>query len=208
MIVLPLVPQTLKLEFHWTYGTDANVMSHLFYNTGGGTPGTTDLQGFVNLAATSYGTNMASQAHTTVALRKVRGIWLGDRTSAVPEWNGNTAGTRAATSLPAQTCMLYNLRIPRRYRGGKPRVYFPLGNAVDIADPQHWSAAFITSSTTAINTINNALQAYTSTTFSTPALASVSYYSGGSLRASPVVDFVSSIAANAIPGSQRRRIRP
>lgn len=206
--VLPLVPQTLKVEIHWTYGTDANVMSHLYYTTAAATPGTADLLAFVTLFATSYGTNMASQAGNQVILRKVRGIWLGDRTSAVPEWNGSTAGSRAGSALPAQTCMLFNMHIARRYRGGKPRVYFPLGSATDIVDPQHWSAAFITSAGNAFNTINNALQAFTSATINTPTLANVSYYSGRSLRAAPVVDAVASTSANSIPGSQRRRIRP
>jgi hypothetical protein len=104
--------------------------------------------------------------------------------------------------------MIFNMHISRRYRGGKPRVYFPLGSATDMADPQHWTAAFLTSAGNAFNAVNNALQAFTSPTINTPALANVSYYSGGSLRSAPVVDLVSTTSANSIPGSQRRRIRP
>jgi len=207
-IVLPVVPQTIKLEMHWTYGTDANVMSHLFYSTAAATPGTNDLLAFATLFATSYTTNMVSQTSAQVSLRKVRGIWLGDRTSAVPEWNGNAVGNRAGTALPAQTAALFNLRIARRYRGGKPRVYFPCGVGADMTDPQHWAATFLTSCSNAMNNINTALQAFTSTTINNPFLVSVSYYTGKSLRTNPVVDSVSAITMNAIPGSQRRRLRP
>jgi len=207
-IVLPLVPQTIKLELHWTLGSDANVMSHMYYSTAAATPSTNDLLAFATLFATSYNTNMVSQTHSSVALRKVRGIWLGDRTSAVPEWNGTYTGNRAGTPLPAQTAVLFNLRIARRYRGGKPRLYFPGGVAADMTDPQHWLSTFLTSCGNAMTAINNALQAFTSATINTPFLVNVSYYSGKSLRTAPVVDAVSAITMNSIPGSQRRRLRP
>jgi hypothetical protein len=205
---LPTVAGVIKVEPHWTYGTDGNVMSHLFYDTAAATPGTSDLLAFITLFATQYNSQINNRAHPTVALRKVRGIWLGDYTSAVPEWNGNYTGSALGAALPAQTACLINLHISRRYRGGHPRLYWPLGSAIDIADPQHWSSSFLTAVTTGINAMNTALQGFTSPTINNPTLTNVSYYHGNGLRTTPLKDPVATLSVNGTPGSQRRRIRP
>lgn len=52
-------------------------------------------------------------------------------------------GTRAGTSLPAQVSVTIEYGIARRYRGGKPRAYLPLGMDADLLDVANWQGSFV-----------------------------------------------------------------
>jgi len=205
---LPIVAGTVKIQFSWSYGTDANVMTHMFFSGLVATPATADLQSFTNLARSSWVTNMLSLQTPNVTLRTVYGTYLGDLTSAQVSATGSNAGTRTGGTLAASQCALVNLKISRRYRGGHPRLYIPAGAQTDVLDPQHWSSGFLTAFATGWNAWVAAMNGFTSASISSQFFSNVSYYHAGGLRATPVVDAVTASALNSIPGTQRRRLRP
>jgi hypothetical protein len=116
--------------------------------------------------------------------------------------------------------MLVNYVIGRRYRGGKPRSYFPWGSSQEIFTRQSWNPTFVTN-------VDSGLAAYFSAVIGTTVggttlteHVNVSYYSGftvvtnpvthrarnvPTVRAVPVVDNILSFAASSRPASQRRR---
>ena len=208
-VILPPVPGIVKLQYFFTVGADASVMTHLYFGSAGGSSyPTSDLQGFVNLARSSYVTNLKSLMCPQVILGKVVATDLHDLSTIQVQASGSDAGTRSLSMGPASVCVIQNMKIARRYRGGHPRVYWPWGNSGDTSAPQQWSSSFVGLCQTGINAYVAALQAYTSTALNAPQLSNVSYYHSGSLRTTPVVDPVLSSVINPIPGTQRRRLRP
>lgn len=208
-VTLPNVPGIVKLQYFFTLGTDSNVMTHLFFGApgGGAYPGP-DLQGFVNLAHSSYVTNLKSLHTNQTILTKIVVTDLHDPSTIQYQWAGSEPGTRSLGPPSAQVAVIQNMKLARRYRGGHPRVYWPWGNNGDISSPQSWSASFVGLCQTGINNYVAALQAYSSTALNAPQLSNVSYWHAGALRATPVVDVVLSSVINPIPGTQRRRLRP
>ena len=132
-----------------------------------------------------------------------------------------SVGTRGSGELPVGVCVLVNYAIQRRYRGGKPRSYFPFGIQSDLLDGSSWSGAAIAAFHAGVQGFITGMigQVAGSTTISD--LVNVSYYDGvitttppwrgpgfkypRALRAVPVVDTITSSAVAAKPGSQRRR---
>lgn len=54
-----------------------------------------------------------------------------------------TAGTRPGTVNPNQVCGVASYKIARRYRGGHPRSYWPIGVQSDITQGNRWTTTFI-----------------------------------------------------------------
>jgi len=52
-------------------------------------------------------------------------------------------GTRAGTVNPNQVCAVASYKIARRYRGGHPRTYWPIGVQSDITAGSRWTTAFV-----------------------------------------------------------------
>lgn len=209
MTALPNVAGVIKLQYHFTYGTDANVMTHMFFAIGSPSAiNTADLQSFCNLARSSYVTNCLSLSTNAVQLGTVTATDLTTTTSAPVASTGSNSGTRSLGPPNASTSVITNLKIARRYRGGHPRIYWPWGNSGDLYDAQHWTSSFIGLCQTGINALVAALQGSSFASIPGPVLANVSYYQHNALRPTPTWDPVSSVVVNPIPGVQRRRLRP
>jgi hypothetical protein len=121
-------------------------------------------------------------------------------------WTGSIAGTRTGSPLPAETCLLINFHVNRRYRGGKPRMYLPLGNAGDVSAPQAWLGGFLAAVNTSFSAFLNGVFGSTLGGATVTTLCSVSYYHAKALRTTPLVDPVTAWSTNGIPASQRRRM--
>jgi len=205
-VILPVVPNVIQSKLRWTVGTDSTCWSHFFWKYTGGPPLASDLATFANGIQAKWGLNMNPLQRTDVVLTEVINLDLSTRATAPGTWTGTNAGTRTGTALPAQTCALVNCYIGRRYRGGKPRLYLPLGNAADVTAPQAWGSSFISvfggNFTNFLNAVfGNAVGTATISTW-----VNVSYYDSKTLRVTPVVDNIAAYALNSIPGSQRRRM--
>lgn len=203
---LPPAPSVIETKFHFTYGLDTNIFSHLFWHDTSGPAAAADLQTWANAVEAAFTANHQQDFGNWVKLTAVEAIDLGNPGTQHGLAAVNVAGTLPGSTLTAETAVLINLRIGRSYRGGKPRLYMPFGASSELQDSQHWTSSFLTSVSNHFSAFVNSLLGAPGPGVTSDHLANVSYHSGGALRPSPVVDPVLGWSVNAIPGSQRRRM--
>lgn len=144
----------------------------------------------------------ANNAGTAVTVTEVKMTDLTSDTGAVLVEDVDWVGTRSGISAQASACVLTSWAIPRRYRGGHPRTYWPLGDAALQATPQSWDEAFIA----ACNTDIENFVISTTSVSAEAALGCVSYYSGGVLRETPLFQAFTAYNTDVGIRSQRRRL--
>ena len=196
----------LKTDLLFTYGSDANVHSHLYWHYTSGPPTTADLTTFSGAVMASWVANLLTQMGPTCSITQVTATDLSNTTTQPGVTAATHAGTETGTPLTADTCMLINLKIGRRYRGGHPRVYMPFGTATNIFDPQHWQPTAVSGTQTKWNTFISSLIGVGPPGPVCDSVVNVSYHSGGALRPTPLVDTVLQQIVSPIPASQRRRM--
>lgn len=221
MPALPTVANVLRADLLWSIGSDVAAGTHLFYRYTGGPPTSSDAQ---TLAADIY--TPASALHpffdSTTDLTGVKVTDLSSASGGVGEHVQATAGTSSSGVFPAGACTLVNFLIPRRYRGGKPRIYLPFGGPGDSVSRQHWGASYLTAVSSGLSTFFAAVIGLTAGTTVISEHVNVSYYSGftvvtnpvthrsrnvPTVRTTPVVDVVASYGVATPIASQRRRNR-
>jgi hypothetical protein len=154
-----------------------------------------------------------------VKLTAIDIVDLSSDTAASAELEVLDAGTSENTFVGAAMCVVVSRLIPRRFRGGHSRQYFPYGSRENMADEQTWGDTFISGFTTHYEDYTTALSSITWSGggFSVPVV--VSYFHGHTnvlypsgyyraiptARSEPLVDIVEGIRVNKHIGSQRRR---
>jgi hypothetical protein len=222
---LPPVPNVFLVQLKHTYSNDTDVANRVHCGFTGGSPSGTDLATFAQHIMSQASATWASEMSTAVTLTLVTVTDLSSPTGAVGTSTTSVPGTRAGSELPAHTCVLWNQKVARRYRGGKPRVYLPWGVAGDLLDAQHWTPAAITSFQSGLGNIIGAIQGVVVGPATTSALRNVSYYLGSTAtltgsgtayerghtrstpRTTPLVDALTSNTINPRPATQRRRLQ-
>lgn len=216
---LPAVANAVRVDLLWSDAADVDVSTRLHFRYSGGTPTATDC---VNLAASIYTAAAAMDAQWSgvVALTGVRVTDLSSPTGGQGEHAQSTNGTRAGAPLPGGSAVLTNYIITRRYRGGKPRSYWPWFSSDDIFTRQTWVSASVTSMNSALATFFAAVIGSSSGSTTLTDHINVSYYDGFTvvtspttgrarnvpkLRTTPVTDVISSFGTSVRPASQRRR---
>jgi hypothetical protein len=217
---LPDVPNVLRVDFHFDVGSDTHVSAAWHIKYTGGPPTTGDANAIATAINTAGVTAFPPLMHPTRSFEGVTVTDLTSPTSAQGVHLASTIGTRSGVELAAEVCALVNLGISRRYRGGKPRNYWPFGIGADLADPQTWQTSFQTLVAGNLETLLGSILAISVGTTVLVSLGSVSYFSGfhnvtgstGRMRAASTVrtgaipfDVANSITLNPKPGSQRRR---
>lgn len=169
--------------------------------------------------AAAYSTDLAALAHSTVLLKEVDVLDIATRSGLSGQWTGSTPGTNSGTVLPIQTALNVEYGIARRYRGGKPRGFWPFGSYADLADQSHWTSAFLTAADSAFPAFFSALEALDIGSMGTLAHINLAYYhlftnvanSSGREHAVPTYkatatsDVITGYFPKSLMGSQRRR---
>ena len=215
---LPAVPNVLRSDTDWKIGGDLAASTKLFWRYSGGPPNSTDC---TNFAATIWSnfSSIMDLAVSTVSLEGVKVTDLSSASGGVGIHTGVAPGTRTGDEGPGALCVLTNYVITRRYRGGKPRSYWPFGVAQDLSTQQTWDATLINDVTTALAGLFASVIGQTQGTTTITEHVNVSYYAGfhvvttpsgraknvSNPRPSPIVDTIVSWSASARPASQRRR---
>jgi hypothetical protein len=204
-----------------TWGADNDLMCR-FYISYSGVAGTTALYNtFAGAIAAAWNTDMASNINNATALVEVIVEDLSSSTSPSGSWSGSHSGSGGGLETTLATAMLSNMTISRRYRGGKPRMYWPPPGGSALVSPSGWQTATITAWNTALAAFFTAVLAAGWSGAGTLTQVNVSYYSGftpfkgpsGRYRnipnlrtGGPVTDTVTSNVANGKPANQRRRL--
>ena len=203
------------------FNEDNYVFGSRFYisYTSTGAPVLADLNTFAARARSAWSSDFA--AYTEAALVKVETRDLGSSTGATGTDNTTVSGTLAGAALAVSNCTVTKFVIPRHYRGGKPKIYLPLGNNTNVFDVGKWSTAFVSTVDTQWGTFIANLLAASYTSFSADQHVNVGYYGGFTAVTNPVtgrtrdvpkvlttpnVDDVTTHATDQRIGSQRRRL--
>ena len=222
MAALKPVPGVIKFRWFQHVGSDVDISSHHYYFTQS-PPTQAQLQAAVDVCHSTYVTNFCPLLNNLSSLVSVTGIDLSSATGPVADNNTGAPGTRAGGPPPANAVALLNIKVQRRYRGGKPRVYWPFGSVADVATPQTWSTAFVTALNNAWFAVNSDIQTNLRGWAPNAVVTSVSYYEDGvwkpdhlgnyhrvpTPRDVPLVESVIGVPQfSTTIGSQRRRLRP
>lgn len=221
MPALPNVPSVLRCRLHWTDVADVNVWSTIYLQYSGSAPSSSDASNIAVAVANAFGAEVASWGDGVV-LTNVEVTDLSSSSAAQGDAACSFQGTNSSGRLAGGTCVVVGYQIDRRYRGGKPRNYFPWASINDLQNPQSWTAASLASWTSAVGTIFSTILGTTVGGTTLANHVNVSYYEGftveggtggkrarnvPTLRTTPLVDTVVGRTVLATPGSQRRRNR-
>jgi hypothetical protein len=204
----------------YTIGEDANALVRFFMKYTGGPPSNADCAALAASIIASWGAHLIGFHTTDRMLDSVSVTDLTSSTAGEATTAAGTAGTEGGGKLPADVCLLEQLEVGRRFRGGHPRKYWPMGSDTNLADAQKWDATWLGTVLVALDAF---YAAFAGSTFGSTTLVggvNVSYYSGftvhtgttgrarniSTVRLAPVLDTV--LARNVAQGiaSQRKRL--
>lgn len=221
MPALPDVAKVLKIDCKHSYGGDLDALSRFYMSYTGTAPLSSDLTALCVAIGDSWNTELKALASTTVSLETVEATDLTSATSAQSSSSPAITGTRSGDPLTADSSALVGYEIERRYRGGHPRGYWPLGIASDLLTPQTWSDAFVATYAANVAAMMSAIAAAVWSGGGALDQVNVSYFNGfvavenplthryrnvPTVRATPLVDNVVAWNPRARVASQRRRL--
>lgn len=220
MPALPSPGNVIKVSCAHAVGDITGVTSRFFISYTSGAPSAANLVTMAAEVGTLWGSHLGALASTAVYLDTVTCTDLSSSTGAEGSNTGDEEGSRAGTLMGSNTCMVIDYEIARRYRGGKPRGFWPFGVQGDLAEANTWSNTLLAAVNSDFGAFMAALLAYSGDSITKGNHVSVSWYEGftnytgsggrakvrNTLRAVPVVDQVLTHNARNILGSQRRRL--
>lgn len=218
----PLPPHAglVKIEIFWGLPSGGFSTTGLHWAYTGSVPTAAAANAIAASVRTAAVTQFLPRLTTDRTLQNVTVTDLSSSSGVVGLAAASSGGARPTPGLSVNDATVVDYTIGRRYRGGKPRSYYPFGANADQTGGNLWTSAYLTE-------INNAVTAFTTavvgvnsggTILSTP--VSVSYYSGfttytgsggrpktrATLRATPLLDPITAHSVRRTIGSQRRRL--
>lgn len=217
----PPLPASPCLRVRLVYAGNANTeLGNRFYlSYAGAAPTAGDCTAIAAGVEAAWVATAGTQIDGIYALTEVDVLDIASYVGLSGQWIGNEPGTNVGTGTVGQVAMNVEFDIARRYRGGKPRIYWPPGTTGDIADEGHWTPDYITAVGTQTAAFFAQVEAISQGAVGVLKHVNLSYYesftnienSSGRMRAVPkyraaaLVDVVNGYAPKAVLGSQRRR---
>lgn len=205
MPALPDANKILKVQFTGLYGVApwANVM-HLRYS--GTAPTNSECNDIADDLQGIYMLNFGAWLSSDVSLEETIVTDLTSSTASVGTFSGTSSATGAnASNMSAGVAIALSWKIHRRYRGGHPRTYLLGMEADNLVDVQHFTGAYVANVLAGAQAFLGDVNAYTQGAVDPFELGSLSYYTGGALRVTPVFDPFLDVSVDTRVDSQRRR---
>lgn len=207
----------VRLIYTNSDGTDAGSRFYLSYS--GAAPTSGNCSTLATDIATAWNTSIAAQISSSWSLTEVDVLDIATDSGLSGVADVSHPGSISGTALPSQVAVNVEFDIGRRYRGGKPRMFFPPPDAAQLIDAAHWSSTYITNQNTAVAAFFTAIEALSVGAVGTLAHVNLSYYKGftnvtnssGRTRAAPtyraaaLLDTITGYSTKGELGSQRRR---
>lgn len=167
----------------------------------------------------AFGTHLASLMTSNNVLNEIDVLDIATDSGLSGQDTSVVAGTRSGTAMPAQVATNVEYGIARRYRGGKPRAYWPFGVQGDENNVSMWGSTFLAAVNTGVIAFFAEVEALSVGAVGTLKHVNLSYYKGftnhtstsgresavPTYRATAVHDDVTGYFAKALISSQRRR---
>lgn len=222
MPALPPAPNVLKVQLRWTLQGSHGGGSRFFLLYTGGPPTDANLDTLATDLATAYTSDMAGVFADGTVLDQIIVTDLSSPTAAIGTWSGTIAGTLSGTALPVEIAGNFHSVIARRYRGGRPKIFLPVGVAASVnSDEDTWTSSAQASFNAAWVAFKTAIFAFTGIGCTITEHVNVSYYKGFASVQNPVtlrwrniptpraadatVDVITSTTVQPTLSQQRRR---
>jgi hypothetical protein len=217
---LPVVPKVIKTAFIFSDGINTDIVSRVYLEYSGSPPTSSDLSDFASECKVQWAAQLLGSLNQVLTLGRVHCTDLSSDIGAEGDWLGAEVGTATALPVPIDAAVVVSYPIARRYRGGHPRGYWPLLSADSLTSPQSWDSGDIAALSTAFGLIFAAIETGGWTGAGTIQHVNVSYFSGftvvtnpithrarnvPTVRATPLVDAITTYVARTRVGTQRRR---
>jgi hypothetical protein len=204
---LPVVPGVVKMVAAG-HNSDANFLNIYHVQYSGGPPNVSDLTSFHGDILTQIEYIYIHNGSADLSLDSVEYTDLASNVGATTTIAVGTAGTVTGNVLPMSASVVVSHEILRRYRGGHPRTYLPLGtaNTLEGSSTKDWQTSFLTNTQNDFEAFRTATAAGVHGSVNWLGLCNVSYIDGGIQRVTPVVDLVIGSVARPRICSQRRRL--
>jgi hypothetical protein len=167
-------PGFLKVTLGYNIAEDVDVHSRFYLKYGGGPPSVSDCTSLGLAIGSDWNTYLAELSQSPLETTRVTDLTSQSASDSIA--STVHAGTRTGSFIPAGCCLLTNFHIARRYRGGKPKMFWPFGVQSDLQDGQTWDTAFQTLCTNQINDFFTAVFGASSGTTTITGLYSIGYY--------------------------------
>lgn len=219
---LPDVPKVVKCALIFTDGINVDIVTRFYIQYSGTAPSSAELNAFAANIRGAFQDHLLDQLSDQFALIRVECIDLSTTSSAEGSDVGTFTGTATDPPNAADVAVISSYEIARRYRGGHPRGYWPLGTSGQLATPQTWDSAFIANLHTVMSDFFTQVRASTWAAAGSLTHVNVSYFAGftvvtdpvtgrarnvPTVRATPVVDAITSRIERIRVGTQRRRLQ-
>lgn len=205
------------MGYQTTSGTDMGSRFYLGYS--GGAPSSSDCVTLGTDIATAWAAHIASLIYTNISLVEVDVLDISSHSGAFGTAAVSHAGSMTGGTLTSNAATNVEFDIARRYRGGKPRMFFPPPDDTALGSIDKFSTSFIGNVNTGVAAWFAAIEALSVGSMGALQHVNLSYYQGftnvtnssGRTRAAPkyrataLVDTVTGYACKAVVGSQRRR---
>ena len=144
MPALPNVPNVVRVDLKYTNDVaSAKLLNRLFFRYTGAAGTSAEL---TTMAANIKGYWLAELQAWTPTIQHLVEVEMVDLTTELSPsgvWVGVETGSEVGQINSAQLAFLVTKTILRRYRGGKPKTFLPVGTALDLATQGTWAAGII-----------------------------------------------------------------
>lgn len=187
MPALPSVPGVIRVALKWTLETGHTAGSRFFFSYTGGPPSAADCEAVAAGVATAWSDSLNGNQSSEWTLSEVNVVDLSSDTANEGSAFPAAAGGNEGGIISVELATLMNCEIARRYRGGRPRIYLPIGTENDISDDRvTWGATFISGVNGNWAGFKDAVLALTGIGMTLTDHVNVSYYSGFASSQNPV----------------------
>jgi hypothetical protein len=222
MAPLPDVAKVVKCALVFSDGINTDVVTRFYLQYTGTEGDPADLDAYATLIHSTFIDNVAAEMHEDLSLIRVELTDLTTVTAPIGLDTSSDPGTATGDPVPLSAAVVSSYVISRRYRGGHPRGYWPLGAGAVLTNPQRWDSGFIASCQTNIDAFFTGVFASPWSGAGSVSHVNVSYFEGftvvtdpitgrarnvPTLRGTPVVDAVVATVARLRVGTQRRRLQ-
>ena len=142
LVPLPDIP-TIRCRLIYRESTGTELGNRLYFSYTGGPPSAADLASLASAISSAWATSLASLVSSGISLFEVDCLDIASYTGNSGTSTAVHAGSRAGIQAPVQVPFNVQYLISRRYRGGKPKGYFPFGNEGDFATPAQWTSGLV-----------------------------------------------------------------
>ena len=217
----PPVVQAVRCRLVYTQADNFLSGSRFYLSYSGSAPSPANCITLAGTINTAWASHIAPQVMPNYSLTEVDVLDLASTSGSSGNNTTVQAGTRTGTAVPSQCCCNVEFNIARRYRGGKPRMYFPPADTTAQANQGNWSTGLITQENAAVLAFFTALNGTGPGSMGTLQHVNISFYDGvytttppwrgpgykypPKYRTTPLVDTVEGYATKARIGSQKRR---